>query len=232
MSVWGISRPAASSKRRLTTQAGDFSLEREIAPPRVQAGAESGKMHVDLCPRGDLNPETREISPVWGNFHEPSITAGARGRQAFRVASCFPAAGDVRAGRSGALERSPASRSVLSAESGQAKYPPLWSATKLAGWPPGATPNRMIWASRPDGAQALDVYTGGLARRRDEPPLESSAPHGARGPGLRPRASRVRWSPGPRVEEARRPGTRRPAEPWAREPPGHGPAPIGPRDSR
>jgi hypothetical protein len=27
------------------------------------------------------------------------------------------------------------------------------SATKLAGWPPGATPNRMIWASRPDGAQ-------------------------------------------------------------------------------
>jgi hypothetical protein len=50
--LWGISRPASSSKRRLTTQAGDFSLEREIAPPRVQAGAESGKTHVDLCPRG------------------------------------------------------------------------------------------------------------------------------------------------------------------------------------
>jgi len=30
-------------------------------------------------------------------------------------------------------------------------------------------------ASRPDGAQALDAYTGGLARRRDEPPLEVSA---------------------------------------------------------
>jgi hypothetical protein len=64
-----------------------------------------------------------------------------------------------------------------------ARYPPIWSATKLVGWPPGATPNRMIWASRPDGAQALDVYTGGLARRRDEPPLESSAPtaHADRG---------------------------------------------------
>src|SRR5579859_5778847 len=48
-----------------------------------------------------------------------------------------------------------------------------------------------------------------------------SAPHGARGPGLRPRASRVRWSPGPRVKETPRPGTRRPAEPWAREPAEH-----------
>ena len=55
MSVWGISRPSASSKRRLTTQAGDSSLEREIAPPRVQAGAESGKTHVDLCPRPDTH---------------------------------------------------------------------------------------------------------------------------------------------------------------------------------
>jgi hypothetical protein len=53
VSVWGISHRSRSSKRSLTTQAGDSSLEREIAPPRVQAGAKSGKMHVDLCPRGD-----------------------------------------------------------------------------------------------------------------------------------------------------------------------------------
>jgi hypothetical protein len=35
---------------------------REIAPPRVQAGAESGKTGVDLCPRGDLNTQTRSRS--------------------------------------------------------------------------------------------------------------------------------------------------------------------------
>jgi len=51
--VRGIPHPAWSSKRRLTTQAVDSSLDRENAPPRVQAGAKSGKMHVDLCPRGD-----------------------------------------------------------------------------------------------------------------------------------------------------------------------------------
>jgi hypothetical protein len=64
VSVRGISRPSRRLKRRLTTRAGDFSLEREIAPPRVQAGAESGKMHVGLCPRGDLNPESRAFSPI------------------------------------------------------------------------------------------------------------------------------------------------------------------------
>ena len=37
----------------------------------------------------DLNTHPREISPVWGNFHGPSVTAGACRRQAFRVASCF-----------------------------------------------------------------------------------------------------------------------------------------------
>ena len=54
----------------------------------------------------DLNPQAREISPIRGNFHGSSITAGARGYQAFRVESCFPDGGDVRAGGSGALERS------------------------------------------------------------------------------------------------------------------------------
>jgi hypothetical protein len=80
-----------------------------------------------MCPRGDLNPEAREISPIRGNFHGSSLTADARRRQAFRVPSRFTgrAAGDVRGGplrgRSDAFRRS---RSVLSAEPGQAKYPP------------------------------------------------------------------------------------------------------------
>ena len=51
MCVRGIPHPARSSKRRLTTQAGDYSPEGEIARPRVQAGAESGKMRRFLCPR-------------------------------------------------------------------------------------------------------------------------------------------------------------------------------------
>lgn len=76
---------------------------------------------------GDLNPAAREISPVWGNFHEPGITADARGRQAFHVASCFQGrvAAYVRAGRSGRSDAARRSRSVLPAESGQAKYPPI-----------------------------------------------------------------------------------------------------------
>ena len=45
--------PSRELKRRLTTQAGDSSLDGENAPPRIQAGAKSAKMHVDLCPRGD-----------------------------------------------------------------------------------------------------------------------------------------------------------------------------------
>jgi len=51
MRLRGISRPSRHSKRRLTTQAGEISPEGEIARPRVQAGAESGKMRGDLCPR-------------------------------------------------------------------------------------------------------------------------------------------------------------------------------------
>jgi hypothetical protein len=59
-------------------------------------------MYVGACPRGDLNPESREISQNLGNFHRPSITAGARKRHAFRV-PCASRAGrraEVRAGRS------------------------------------------------------------------------------------------------------------------------------------
>jgi len=51
----GISRPARHLKRRLTTQTGEISPEREIARPRVQADAEPGKMRVDLCPRPDTH---------------------------------------------------------------------------------------------------------------------------------------------------------------------------------
>jgi hypothetical protein len=90
-------------------------------------------MYVRECPRGDLNlnPEAREISPVWGNFHGPSITAGTRRRHAFRVASCLPgrAAGDVRGGPLRGARTQPGGHGlVLSAESGQPKYPPIGSA--------------------------------------------------------------------------------------------------------
>ena len=85
MRVRGISRPAWHLKRCLTTQAGEISPDREITRPRVQAVAEPGKMRGFLCPRGDLNTQARDISPVRGNIHEPSITAGACGRQEFRV---------------------------------------------------------------------------------------------------------------------------------------------------
>jgi hypothetical protein len=44
----------------------------------------------------DLNPETREISPIRGNFHEPSITPDARRHQEFRVPCRFPGEGAAR----------------------------------------------------------------------------------------------------------------------------------------
>jgi hypothetical protein len=151
VSVWGISRPSRHSKRRLTTQAGDSSREGEIAPPRVQAGAESGKMRVDLCPRGDLNPEAREISPIRGNFHGSSLTVDARRRHAFPVPSAFPgrAAGDVRGEPlRGALGRGPVSRSVLSAESGQAKYPPIGATSRNRRFQRSGALIRSIWDMR------------------------------------------------------------------------------------
>jgi hypothetical protein len=54
---------------------------------------------MNLCPRGDLNPWTREISRNLGNFHGPSITVGARTRQAFRVPRRFPPGGGPKPGR-------------------------------------------------------------------------------------------------------------------------------------
>ena len=71
-------------------------------PARVQVVSDLGKSHRFSCPRGDLNPNTREISPVRGNFHGPSITAGARGRQAFafRAASRPGRRAEVGRGRS------------------------------------------------------------------------------------------------------------------------------------
>ena len=64
MRLRGISRPSQHLKRRLTTQAGEISPEREITRPRVQAGVEPGKMRGVLCPRGDLHTETRESSRI------------------------------------------------------------------------------------------------------------------------------------------------------------------------
>jgi len=67
------------------------------------------------CPR-DLNPKAREISPVRGNFHGPSITASARRRQAFRVRAAFRAGrrgGGAESGRGrsrGGVTRAPAPR--------------------------------------------------------------------------------------------------------------------------
>jgi len=56
----------------------------------------TGQAMLVMCPRGDLNPGTREISPVWGNFHGSRITARCRGRYAFRVRGRCP---DGAAGR-------------------------------------------------------------------------------------------------------------------------------------
>ena len=67
MRLRGISRPSRRLKRRLTTQAGEISPERETARPRVQAVAEPGKMRGFLCPRGDLNTQRGDISPDRGN---------------------------------------------------------------------------------------------------------------------------------------------------------------------
>ena len=113
--------PACSGNVAIkATEVGNTaSLRSTISSPRPGGGQ---------CSRGDLNPEAREISPVWGNFHVSRVTAGARRRQAFRAASCFQgrAAGDVRGGPlRAARTKTRRSRSVLSAESGHAKYPPL-----------------------------------------------------------------------------------------------------------
>jgi hypothetical protein len=84
--VRGISRPSWGFKRHLTTQASEFSPVREIPPPRVQAGAEPGKMHGFLCPRGDLNPEAGEISPIWGD-HARSLAEQSGRRTSTREAA-------------------------------------------------------------------------------------------------------------------------------------------------
>jgi hypothetical protein len=53
--VRGISRRPWRLKRRLSTQAGEFSPVREIPPPRVQAACRLGDFHGFLCPSGGLN---------------------------------------------------------------------------------------------------------------------------------------------------------------------------------
>jgi hypothetical protein len=71
--VRGISRPAWRLKRCLTTQAGEISPEGETALPRVQAGAEPGKMRGFVCPRSESHltymidiPLTTEFSLASG----------------------------------------------------------------------------------------------------------------------------------------------------------------------
>src|SRR5580692_2833579 len=88
MRSWGISRPSRHLKSRLTTQTGEISPEGEIARPRVQAVVEPRKMRGGLCPRGDLNTETGEISPDRGN-HAIKVTQRGRAvlvsRHAFAI---------------------------------------------------------------------------------------------------------------------------------------------------
>jgi hypothetical protein len=69
---------------------------------RISAGQRHGSVS-----EGGLEPGNAGISPVRGNFHGTRITADARRRQAFRVASCFPAGRRAMsgAGRSGPLGR-------------------------------------------------------------------------------------------------------------------------------
>ena len=66
---------------------------------RVAAEARPASiMYVGACPRGDLNPETREISPIRGNFHEPRIAARRPRAPGTSHYGCFPgrAAGHAR----------------------------------------------------------------------------------------------------------------------------------------
>jgi len=58
---------------------------------RVAAEARPASiMYVGACPRGDLNPKTREISPIRGNFHEPSIAAWRPRTLGTSHYGCFP----------------------------------------------------------------------------------------------------------------------------------------------
>ena len=93
----------------------------------------------------DLNPETREISPMRGYFHELSITSRARGRQEFRRPSRFP--GRVpRPGR-GRPDATTAVTLCAASESGQAKYPPFWTAAQSCLDLPAAVQIGVIWLS-------------------------------------------------------------------------------------
>jgi hypothetical protein len=125
---WAHRDEARVCKRVSERDLNPCSCELRFYPSlREERQITAGQVRVYVS-EGDLNPEAREISPIRGNFHGPSITADARRRQAFHIPSGFPgrAAGDVRGGalrgRSDAARRS---RSVMSAESGQAEYPPL-----------------------------------------------------------------------------------------------------------
>ena len=75
-------RKEPGKKRRLPPGAG--GSPRPGDDPACPETEEYGDL---LCPRDHSNPGTREISPVWGNFHGLSITADVRRRQAFRVPS-------------------------------------------------------------------------------------------------------------------------------------------------
>ena len=124
----------------------------------------------NYCVRGDLNTHSREISPVWGNFHGSSITAGARRRQAFRVASCFPgqAAGDFQGGLlRGARTKIRRSRSVLSADSGQPKYPPIGAPSRHNPMLAVSRQNWSIWAARLGSGDSLAPLISSALPGRD-----------------------------------------------------------------
>jgi len=122
---------------KLTYHPGRRLMEEEIKSPCSLVFRE--------CPRGDLNSETREISPIRGNFHEPSISANARRRHAVRVSSRFQSRAAGRESQAGAAREAGVqgfqptdvqwprrSRSALPLEPGQAEYPPFCTAAPIS----------------------------------------------------------------------------------------------------
>ena len=104
-------RPRKEERRKKT--AGRSALAAVRARVTIRHARKPALMGI-YCVR-DLNPRTREISPIRGNFHGSRITAGARGRQAFRVVSRFPGGGRCPGGPlRGARTQPRRSRSVLS----------------------------------------------------------------------------------------------------------------------
>jgi hypothetical protein len=126
--MWGSSHQFESPQQRLSTPASRFSPGGGNHRRVFEQCPDLGRFTRFGRPRGDLNPETREISPVWGNFHGLSITADARRRHEFRVrpASLDRAAGDVRDGPlRGCLDAADGHTLCGPRSAWDAKYPPI-----------------------------------------------------------------------------------------------------------